>query len=343
MDRFAKPSPVAPGLDPRVQNDGAATRLSHEDRRGALAPLDARIKPRGDRAGCGPRHDSPPAPARSADDLAALRARLRRLERGGAAAAPRIRPLGAAALDARLPGGGLPLAGLHEIEGERAEWDDGVATGFCLALLVRRLAAPDEAGDEDGAGAGAAAKPVLWAAPRLDLYGPGLAGWGLDPGRLILAETGSEAAVFWALEEGLRSGALAAVVGEAAALERIAGRRLQLAAEAAGLPCFFLRRRRLARRGAVSPSAAATRWRVSPLPPDRGIGLGVPAHERLLRRPRWRVELLRCRGAAPGVFLVEWDDAAGAFALAAPFCDRPLDSPAGAVQAGGESLQRLAG
>ena len=50
--------------------------------------------------------------------LAALRAQVRRIERRGAAAADRPRlALGAPALDARLPGGGLPLGALHEVEG----------------------------------------------------------------------------------------------------------------------------------------------------------------------------------------------------------------------------------
>ena len=70
--------------------------------------------------------------------LDALRARVRVLEAGETERRTAL-PLGAPALDARLPGGGLPLAGLHEVAGERAEWDDGVALGFLLALLSRVL------------------------------------------------------------------------------------------------------------------------------------------------------------------------------------------------------------
>jgi hypothetical protein len=100
--------------------------------------------------------------------LAALRARVRRIERRGAAAADRPRlALGAPALDARLPGGGLPLGALHEVEGLRGDWDDGAATGFCLAILARLLEMHDG--------------PVLWVSPHGDLYGPGLAAQGLDP------------------------------------------------------------------------------------------------------------------------------------------------------------------
>src|SRR3546814_14440335 len=82
-------------------------------------------------------------------------------------------PLGLAALDEALPGGGLPLGALHEIEGERAEWDDGATTGFCLALLSRmEKAAPT-------------ARPILWISRQGDLYPPALVGQGLDPGRFL--------------------------------------------------------------------------------------------------------------------------------------------------------------
>jgi protein ImuA len=256
--------------------------------------------------------------------------------------------LGVPAIDAHLPDGGLRLAGLHEIAGARDEWDDAVAAGFCLALLGRLAAIRSQ-------GAGPAPRgAILWAARRADLYGPGVAGLmgphqdqsaepakteragGVLPGRLILVRARRDAEVLWALEEGLRapaarsgsgvlSAALSAVVGEVGEPDDTAMRRLQLAAEAAGRPCFLLRRRLFAGRAATPtsmPASALTRWRVGALP-STGTGLagglnGLPG------RPRWRLELLRCRGAAPGSFTVEWDDAAGDFALAAPVRDRPV-------------------
>ena len=301
--------------------------------------------------------------------LDALRARVRRLE-AGAVGRRAVAPLGAAALDARLPGGGLPLAGLHEVAGERAEWDDGVALGFTLALLSRALA------KRPG--------PVLWVAGRLDLHAPGLLAAGIDPGELVLARAGAEADRLWAMEEGLRAArgkaaAFAAVVGEVAALDRTAGRRLQLAAEAGGLPCFLLRRQLTAARRGDGPSAALTRWRVAPLPseplpseplpseplPSEPLASEPLASEplsslegvertpaasaalraslaRLPGRARWRVALLRCRGAAPADFLVEWNDATGDFGLVAPLRDGSLE---GEPQADGaaHSLGRLAG
>ncbi len=274
-------------------------------------------------------------------NLAGLRARVRAIERGAAYGGlrRRVAPLGAAGLDAHLPGGGLPLGGLHEIEGGRAEWDDGAATGFCVALLARLLAAgPERRGDN---------KPVLWVSPWRDLYAPGLRAFGLDPGRLIQVRAGAGAAgaeVLWAMEEGLRCARLAAVVGELDTLERSAGRRLQLAAEASGVTAFALRRGlRPVRPARAGASAAVTRWRVEAEAMSNGPGMpGARDWGRSPERPRWRVELLRCRGAAPGQWCLEWDDAAGGFAVAAALRDRSPALGAGRP-GGGADRPRLAG
>lgn len=276
-----------------------------------------------------------PAPGSRRDGgqaaLAALRARVRALERGAAysRAGNRAAPLGAAALDAHLPGGGLALGCLHEIAGGRAEWDDGAATGFCLALLARLLgAAPRARG------------PVLWVSRWRDLYAPGLTAFGLDPGRLILVRAGAGTEVLWAMEEALRCSRLAAVVGEVEALERSAGRRLQLAAEASGVTAFALLRPLRPARRAAAPSAAATRWRVMPAQASQRVPAG---RGRFLGRPCWQVELLRCRGAAPGQWHLEWDDATGGFALAAALRDRsPAPAPGARRPEDGAAVRRLA-
>jgi protein ImuA len=261
-----------------------------------------------------------------------------------------IMPLGVPAIDAHLPGGGLRLAGLHEIAGARDEWDDAVVAGFCLALLGRLAAARGRTGGGSPAGS------VLWVARRADLYGPGVAGLmgpragpanserteGFHPGRLILVRARRDADVLWALEEGLRapaavlSAALSAVVGEVAEPDDTAMRRLQLAAETAGRPCFLLRRRLFAGPVATTtsmPAVALTRWRVGALPStEMGSAIGFGGLTGWPGRPRWRLELLRCRGAAPGSFTVEWDDAAGGFDLAAPVRDRPVAPEAAGVR-----------
>jgi protein ImuA len=229
-----------------------------------------------------------------------------------------VLPLGAPALDAALPGGGLARAGVHEILPERTAWDDGAAAGFACAVLGRLMAA--------------AAGPVLWIARRCDLYAPGLAAFGVDPDRLLIARAGDDAAVLWALEEALRCPALAGALGEVGRLDRTAARRLQLAAEAGGVFGLTLLRRRVAPRGRSEPSAAGTRWRV-------GARAGGGASDGGPGRARWRLELLRCRGRPPADFEVEWDDATGDFALAAALCDGAADD----LRAAGRPGLRRAG
>ncbi len=234
--------------------------------------------------------------------LAELRARIRRLEAGGAAEGGRaVWPLGAAALDAALPGGGLARAAVHEVLPARTEADDGPAAGFALAVLGRLMRQ--------------VSGPLLWIARRQDLYPPALGGFGVDPARLLLARAGDDAAALWSMEEALRCPAVAAAVAEVNGFDRTAARRLQLAAEAGGVTGLLLLRRHVAPRGRQDPSAAQTRWRIGALPSRDGGIAGLPG------KPRWRVELLRVRGGVPGDFEVEWDDATADFTLAAPFRD----------------------
>ena len=163
---------------------------------------------------------------------------------------------------------------------------------------------------EVGAGAGA---PVLWCLVGADLHAPGLVGFGLDPGRLIVVRARKEREVLWAMEEGLRSGPLAAVVGETGVLNLTASRRLQLAAETGGTIGIAVS----LERAEEFHNAATTRWRITSAPgaePPIGVGLG-PA--------RWRVELLRCRGGEAGEWLLEWDHEAHRFTVAAAALDRP--------------------
>ncbi|HZT51540.1 MAG TPA: hypothetical protein VFA22_06395, partial [Stellaceae bacterium] len=144
-------------------------------------------------------------------NLALLRHRLALIERGGRADDP-VLPFGVPAIDAVLPGGGLARAALHEIRGLGAAEEEGAEQAAFLAGILARL--------EPG-------RPVLWCLARADLHAPGLARMGLAPERLILARAG-EREVLWAMEEGLKCRALAAVVGEVGALPATASRRLQL-------------------------------------------------------------------------------------------------------------------
>jgi len=71
----------------------------------------------------------------------------------------------------------------------------------------------------------------------------------------------------------------------------------------------------------VLPSAAWSRWRIASLPSPPPLAHAPEVAG--LGRPLWRLELLRCRGAAPATWIVEACDAQGRLALAAVLADRP--------------------
>jgi protein ImuA len=236
--------------------------------------------------------------------LEELRARVAALERGGGRrSGAETAPLGMAAIDGVLPGGGLPLGCVHEIVGEGGS---GAAAGFAAALLVRIARLPGGAG------------PVLWCPSRPELYGPGLAALGVDPARLIVAHARARADLLWAAEEGLRCPALIAVVAEVSGVGTKESRRFQLAAEAGGVTGFLLREGGHSGKERASSSTAlgVTAWRVAPAPREEGPGEGAP-------RARWRLELMRCRGGGTGSWVVDWNDGTGDFAVAAEPSDRP--------------------
>ncbi|HEY1503020.1 MAG TPA: hypothetical protein VGF92_01905 [Stellaceae bacterium] len=231
--------------------------------------------------------------------LADLRCYLAEAEGFGQEAG--VLPFAAPAIDGALPWRGLPLAALHEIENAGATDGNGAASLFLAGILARLVPA----------------RPVLWCLQRPDLHAPGLALAGLDVRRLVLLRAPNEREILWAMEEGLRSRALAAVVGEVDSLSMPASRRLQLAAESAGVTGFVLHRNA----GQATVSAAVTRWRIAVLPSAAVAG------EPGIGRPRWRVELLRCRGGMPMAWDVEACDAqirtTRHVAVSAALADRP--------------------
>jgi protein ImuA len=124
------------------------------------------------------------------------------------------------------------------------------------------------------------------------------------PDRVIYVEAGDEKSVLICFEEGLRHGGLGAVVAEVARLSMTASRRLQLAAESSGAIGLAIRRWRRPAEAADfgQPTASVTRWRVTVLPASVG-------------RPRWQLELIRCRAGESADFKVEACDAKGRLAL----------------------------
>ena len=114
------------------------------------------------------------------------------------------------------------------------------------------------------------------------------------------------------MEEGLRLRGLAGVVGELSRISLTPSRRLQLAAETSGVPAFIIRR---SIQHLAENNAATTRWRISPAP-------SLETSPYRMGRPRWRVELLRCRGASPKDWTVEACNAEGRCALSDTAAER---------------------
>jgi protein ImuA len=224
--------------------------------------------------------------------LTVLRERIQRLERG-AARRWSVLPFGIETIDRHLPEGGLALGALHEVAGG----GNGAIDGAAAALFTAGIAARTRG-------------PVLWCVARQDLFAPAIAQAGLTPDRVIYVDAGDEPSVLACFEEGLRHACLGAVVAEVAGLSMTASRRLQLAAEGLGIIGIAIRRWRRQAKAVTfgQPTAAVTRWRVTALPssplPVPGVG-----------RPRWLLELVRCRGGESADFEVEACDAKGRLAL----------------------------
>jgi protein ImuA len=234
--------------------------------------------------------------------IAALRAEIAALAESARGGARECLPFGLEAIDRRLAGGGLVMGALHEAAGAAPGLgDDAAATLFAAAVAARR------------AGEGGT---VLWALSRRDLFAPGLAAAGLAPGRVLYAECRRDEEVLAVMEEGLRHGGLAAVVGEVGRATMTATRRLQLAAEESGTMALMLKRwRRSGEDPLALPSAAVTRWRLACMSSER---LAVPG----VARARWRVELARQRGGEPFNLIVEAPDETARLALAPGARDR---------------------
>lgn len=233
--------------------------------------------------------------------IAAIERRDARFGTGGEEGSPRPRP------DAMPEIRALPRALTGITVDGPASWPAGI--GFGLALASQCPGA------------------VLWcqsghmAREYGRLYGPGLAALGLDPARLILARTRKDADALWAMEEGLRSAGISAVVGEVAGAGFTASRRLALACAEGGTAGLLLH----------LPDGAATaaraRWRVAPAPaaPD-------PWDGRAPGRPRWHVELVRGDDARTGQWTMEWDGETHRFHLAAALADRTAEARTGRAE-----------
>lgn len=132
--------------------------------------------------------------------------------RGRSAAQVSVVPSGFAALDAALPGGGWPRAGLIEILVSHIGVGELTVLLPALAALTRK----------------ASARWCTWIAPPFEPFAPALSAYGLMLDKLFVVRT---AQPLWAFEQSLISGACESVLTWAPRAPSRDLRRLQLAAE----------------------------------------------------------------------------------------------------------------
>ena len=160
-------------------------------------------------------------------------------------------------------------------------------------------------------------KPLLWIQDRMAILESGrVHPPGLPGENLIHVEARDARDALWAMEEGVRCACLSAVIGEVwgdpRALDFTATRRLAVAAERSGTPCWLVRLN-----GTANLSGARMRWRLGSVP-----SLANELDPRAPGLPVWDAELFRARGHPPGRWSIAHE--ADRFHLVAGVGDRAL-------------------
>ena len=168
------------------------------------------------------------------------------------------------------------------------------------------------------------AKPLLWVQDRMAIVESGrVHPPGLPAGELIHVEARDAKGALWAMEEGVRCASLSAVIGEIwgdpRALDFTATRRLAVASERSGTPCWLVRLG-----GTANLSGARMRWRIASAP-----SLTNELDAKAPGLPAWDAELFRARSMPPGRWSIAHE--AGRFHLAA--------APGGGTLGGVERLR----
>ena len=162
---------------------------------------------------------------------------------GGLGVRRTVVPSGYADLDRHLPGGGWPCPGLIEVLNDRA----GIGELSLLLPALRYL------GEKR-------VTTLAWLNPPHLPYPPAFTERGLGFTRMLVSRPLPGAKVLWAMEQALRSGACAAVLGWTEANDSHALRRLKLAANEGGGLGFLFR----SLRHRAHPSPATVRLALSP-------------------------------------------------------------------------------
>jgi protein ImuA len=188
--------------------------------------------------------------------------------------------LGLGIINDAFPQGHFPLGAVHEFISHEPE-SASATVGFISGLLGELM-------KKGGA--------AIWISTSKNIFPPALKLFGIEPSRIIFINLKNEKDVLWSMEEALKCGGLAAVVGEIPELNFTTSRRFQLAVEQSRVTGFILR----SNPRNLNANALVSRWRIKSLNSESyedlpGIGF-----------PRWNVELLKIRNGRPGNWQLEW-------------------------------------
>ena len=161
----------------------------------------------------------------------------------------------------------------------------------------------------------------VWLRERGRPFARGLARMGAAPERLIWIRAHKEAEALWALEEALKSGAVAGGLVTAEQPAFVMTRRLDFAARAGGARGLVLRAG-----PALDLSAARMRWRIATAASAPILIDGALFDEASPGPPRLVAELVRRRSGPPGIWELEQDDETGGFRVVAGLADHGLDA-----------------
>jgi protein ImuA len=193
--------------------------------------------------------------------------------------------------------------------------DAAAALAFCLARL------------SPGLGVAGEGRPVAvvttdaWLRERGRPFAGGIEGWDVTADRLIWVRAQKEGEALWALEEVLKSGAVAGGLAMAAAPPLVTTRRLAFAARTGAAAGILLRTH-----AGNDLSAARRRWRIAAQPS------GLDADD--AKAPgavRLRAQLLRRRDGPPAAWDLEQDDETGGLRLAAGLAGHGVEGVPAAV------------
>jgi len=164
-------------------------------------------------------------------------------------------------------------------------------------------------------------KPLLWVQERMAVLETGrIHPPGLPCRDILHVEARDARSALWAMEEGLRCRSLGAVVGEIwgdpRQLDFTATRRLAVASERFGVPCWLVRLG-----GTPNLSGARERWRLGSAP-----SRPHPFDPKAPGAPAWEAELFRSRRRHPGRWVLS-DEPADLQPVAPAAGDRALGEP----------------